>query len=125
MCTEHTDNEFDDLASRNYNKLSKSTTKNGYKDGIHDGRESMFQAGFDVGYKEGFKNSFKIGRFHGLTTAAQINTSHDLLLKKPTRGHCQICIDSTLLDKSISEITAAQTSHSQSVNETLNKRYKT
>lgn len=26
MCAEHTDKEFEDLAARNYNKLSKSTT---------------------------------------------------------------------------------------------------
>lgn len=84
----------------------------------------MFQSGFDAGYKEGFMNAFSVGKFHGLTTAAETNTNPDLLLKKPTRGHCQICTDTTLLDKSISEITAVQSSHAQSVNETLNKRYK-
>ncbi len=97
--------------------------QNGYKDGIHDGKESMFQIGFDAGYKEGFKNSFNVGKVHGLTMAAGLETKHDLLLRKPTRGHCQICSDTTLLDKPISKIVAVQSSHSHNVNETLNKRY--
>lgn len=97
--------------------------QNGYKDGIHDGKESKFQDGFDTGYMEGFRNAFNLGKYHGLTTAAGIDTKQDLLLRKPTRGHCQICTDPTLLDKSITEITATQSSHSRNVNETLNKRY--
>lgn len=97
--------------------------QNGYKDGVHDGRESMFQAGFDSGYKEGFKNAFNVGKFHGLTTAAETNTNHDLLLKKPTRGHCQICTDKTLLDKPISDIISVQSSHSKNVIDKLNERY--
>lgn len=84
----------------------------------------MFQAGFDAGYKEGFKNAFNVGKCHGQTTAAGINTNHDLLLKKPTRGHCQICTDATLLEKSISDIITVQSSHCQNVHDTLNKRYK-
>lgn len=97
--------------------------QNGYKDGIHDGKESMFQSGFDVGYKEGFKNAFNIGKYHGQTIAAGTNIKDDLLLRKPTRGQCQICTDPTLLDKSVEEITAVQTKHSQNVNDALNKRY--
>lgn len=83
----------------------------------------MFQSGFDAGYNEGFKNAFNIGKYHGLTTAAATNTKEDLLLRKPTRGQCQICTDPTLLEKSISDITAIQSKHSQNVNEALNKRY--
>lgn len=30
MCAKHTDNEFEEMTARNYNKLSKTTTKVSY-----------------------------------------------------------------------------------------------
>lgn len=99
----------------------------GYKEGVFDGRQSVFQIGFDIGMAEGFRNAFIIGKHQGLSTSYnQIENQNkvpDVMLAKPTRGQCLICSDKQLINKTIPEIIEAQTKHSKSVFNALQKKY--
>lgn len=113
--------------------------QSGYKEGIYDGRQSVFQKGFDIGFEQAFSNAYTIGRYQGQLKAVQQlpqdtirsepiekcleNCDHDLLLNKPTRGHCQVCINNELIKKDIGDILAVQSKHSESVNAALAKKY--
>lgn len=107
--------------------------------GIFDGRQSMFQAGFDNGYENGFKNAHNIGYHQGLVAAMKQMDSNrvpdsclecieqnrlDLLLAKPTRGQCQICLDKNLVNESIGQVVNVQNMHCLKVNEALDEKYR-
>lgn len=108
----------------------------GYKEGAFDGRASVFQAGFDRGYANGFANGFHLGRYQGLSTAfGQIDNRRasddesssgqlDLLLVKPTRGQCRVCVDQLLINQSIPQIEEIQREHAARVKNALSERYR-
>lgn len=92
----------------------------------------MFQVGFDVGYAQGFRNGFVLGRYQGLKVAHQqidnqrlseSSATMDLMLTKPTRGQCQLCVDQQLINKDIPEITDIQAAHAAGVEAALSQRY--
>lgn len=95
----------------------------GYADGVADGTESVFQKGFDDGYESGFRNGYMLGQIQGQLYAKERVLSTDLLLKKPPRGQCQICIVKDLMNESIPHIIEIQRKHMQNVELTLEKRY--
>lgn len=106
----------------------------GYKDGVHDGRESLFQNGFDCGYQLGFQNGFLLGKYNGIRSLAQqttdtndaqssTNQSNDLILQRCSRGQCLLCINPTLINNSINDITEKQNEHIKRNESTLKTRY--
>lgn len=99
----------------------------GYKDGVHDGRESQFQNGFDCGYQQGFKNGFLLGKYNGIRSLdnerSNTNQSNDLILQRCCRGQCLLCINPTLINNSINDITEKQTEHIKRIEITLQTRY--
>ncbi|XP_059610529.1 uncharacterized protein LOC132257578 [Phlebotomus argentipes] len=123
MIMTHSGAEEDEfkVSVQNYNKLTDIHHKSGFKDGISAGREQKYQEGFDAGFRDGFHHAFLVGKCMGM----QKDTSNaDLLLKNPQLGHCQICLDQTLLNKDLDELVKLNCAHTRRIHEKIEERYK-
>ncbi|XP_055677900.1 uncharacterized protein LOC129786733 [Lutzomyia longipalpis] len=118
------------VSARDFSKLTDIHHKSGYKEGISDGREQKFQEGFDAGFQDGFQHAFLVGKYKALAWVAEQKGSSgssgsntDLLLKNPQLGHCQICLDESLLEKNLLELVKLNSTHTQKVHERVKEKY--
>uniref|UniRef100_A0A1L8DC89 Essential protein Yae1 N-terminal domain-containing protein n=1 Tax=Nyssomyia neivai TaxID=330878 RepID=A0A1L8DC89_9DIPT len=118
------------VSARDFNKLTDIHHKSGYKDGVSDGREQKYQEGFDAGFRDGFQHAFLVGKYKALAWADDqrkgneaTGSNNDLLLKNPQLGHCQICLDESLLEKNLTELEKLNNVHTQKVHERVKEKY--
>lgn len=90
----------------------------------------MFQDSFDDGYELGYRNGKQLGFHQGMAIAfAQINPearapdSNDLLLLKPTRGQCQVCLNKGLINNDVDDLRQVQNAHEQKCKNALEARH--
>ncbi|GAB0092831.1 hypothetical protein DMENIID0001_078680 [Sergentomyia squamirostris] len=119
------------VSEQNFTKLTDIHHKSGFKDGISDGREQKYQEGFDGGFRDGFHHAFLVGKYKAMLDVKQQKTENDpkdsnsdLLLKNPNLGHCQICLDPTLIEKDLSDLIGITKSHTEKIHSKIEEKYK-
>ncbi|XP_055715948.1 uncharacterized protein LOC129809848 [Phlebotomus papatasi] len=132
------DSQEDDLevSAQEFNKITSIHHKSGYKDGISDGREQKFQEGFDAGFRDGFHHAFLVGKYKALAwekeqkkekekeDVGSSSSSGDFLLKNPHLGHCQICLDPTLLEKNLGELQELNANHTEKIHKRIEEKFR-
>ncbi|XP_034232331.1 protein yae1 [Thrips palmi] len=89
-----------EIAERDFDKVRKDLSTQGFREGAEKGHEAAFQSGFDSGYAQGFQTAFTLGKFNGIIETLKVKAdslSLDSLELETCRiadtrhGLCSIC----------------------------------